>query len=82
MKDIIVMCPTVYRADQEFRQLCKELGENAARIHPVERRVDILNGPRVFFKGETEGQQTLLGHHGDIIPIYKFRLEDIYDTNS
>ena len=56
------------------------LKEHASRIRPVERRVDVLDGPRVFFKGETEGQKAVVGYHAVIISIEEFKLglEDYY----
>ena len=80
MKDIIVMCPTVERANYEFKRFCGILKERASRIRPVERRVDVLGGPRVFFKGETEGQKAVIGYHAVVISIEEFKLglEDFY----
>lgn len=72
MNDIIVMCPTVERAVMEYK--------NFLRNHPglwgspYKREVNLKNGERIFFKGETEGQWAVLGTRADIITIDEFKL--------
>ena len=70
MENIIVMCPTVDRANYEFREF---LHNHDQYIEDFQlRKIKLKNDKYIFFKGETEGQQAILGLRGDIIWIGDF----------
>lgn len=80
MNDIIVMCPTVERAVMEYKNfLCNHPGlwESSYK-----REVNLKDGRRILFKGETEGQQAVRGFHADIITIDEFELEGITNEDN
>ena len=70
MKDIIVMCSTVNRANYEFREFLHNYKQYIEDFQL--RKIKLKNGKCIFFKGETEGQQAILGLRGDIIWIDDF----------
>ena len=75
MKDIIVMCPTVRRAKYEFDRFCR-LYESIITKKEM-YKVSLMNGRKIMFRGETEGQWAVLGTRADIVTIDEFELEDI-----
>lgn len=72
MKDIIVMCPTLMRAYKEFCSFCTKYNEIINKKKKYE--VILIDGRRVMFKAETEGQRGLLGTHADIVTIDEFEI--------
>ena len=73
MKNIIVMCPTVKRANYEFRSFCEKWIEIIDKVKSYE--VTLIDGRKIMFRGETEGQKVIRGFHGDIISISEFEFE-------
>ena len=73
MKDIIVMCPTVKRARYEFDRFCNFYDSIIQTRKLYEAK--LINGLKIIFRGETEGQRVLLGTHADIVTIDEFALE-------
>ena len=72
MNDIIVMCPTVKRAAMEWRYFVDKYEHNISEANKYQRKVKLLNGHYVFFKGETEGQKATRSFRGEIISINNF----------
>ena len=70
MKDIIVMCPTVKRARYEFDRFCNFYDSIIQTRKLYE--TTLVNGQKIIFRGETEGQRVLRGTHADIITIDEF----------
>ena len=81
MSNIIVLCPTVEQAEMEFKNFCNKFGKDAIRIHPIGRRIQMLNGRMIYFKGETEGQRATLGYHADIMWLDEFMSEVLGDES-
>lgn len=80
MNDIIVMCPTVKRARYEFDRFCHFYDSIITNKKLYE--TTLVNGQKIMFRGETEGQRAVLGTRADIITIDEFKLEEItYEDN-
>ena len=78
MKDIIVMCPTVDRANCEFKEFLHNYEQYIEKSQL--RKIKLKNGKHIFFKGETEGEQAVRGFRGDILWIddfLEFNFEDL-----
>lgn len=73
MRDIIVMCPTVKRTRYEFDRFCR-LYESIITNKKL-YEATLVNGKKIMFRGETEGQRALLGTHAEIIMIDEFPME-------
>ena len=71
-KDIIVMCPTVKHSVYVFKDFLRKYSQYWERYWEGSRKVELKNGRRILFKGETEGQQAVRGFRGDILWIYDF----------
>lgn len=73
MKDIIVMCPTVKRARYEFNRFCHFYDSIITNKKWYE--ATLVNGQKIMFRGETEGQKALFGTHAEIVKIDEFLME-------
>ena len=75
MKDIIVMCPTVRMATQKWKEFLNANNECVYSFNKAQLSVRLVNGTKIYFKGETEGQRVLRGTHADIIQIDEFPID-------
>lgn len=75
MKDIIVMCPTVFAATEAFKRFCNKNNHYIEKASKFQRRITLIDGTNVFFKGETEGQRGLIGTRANIVRIDEFPME-------
>ncbi len=73
MKDTIVLCPTVRRAKFEFNRFCHFYDPIITKKKLYE--TTLVNGQKIMFRGETEGQRALRGTRADIITIDEFSLK-------
>ena len=72
---VIVMCPTLQRADYEWREYCKT---HESIIRETKRKpltVKLMNGQTLFFRGETEGSRAVRGYHASVVAIDDLLLE-------
>lgn len=72
MTDKIIKCPTVARADYEWRKCCKVYEPIIKNVRKHPYTIELINGSKIIFKGETEGQRAILGCHADIHTIDSF----------
>ena len=72
MKDIIVMCPTVERATEEFKRFCERNKHYIEKMFKAQRCITLINGINIFFQGSTE---SFRGKRANIINIDGFTLE-------
>lgn len=75
MKDIIVMCPTVRIATQKWKEFLNVNNTCVCSFNTAQLSVRLVNGTKIYFKGETEGQRVLRGIHADIIQIDEFPMD-------
>ena len=75
MKDIIVMCPTVRIATQKWKEFLNVNNTCVCSFNKAQLSVRLVNGTKIYFKGETEGQRVLRGIHADIIQIDEFPMD-------
>lgn len=71
-KTIVVMSPTVNRAVYEWKAFLSRWSTIVKKANRTSLCIELLNGQRIYFKGETEGQRALLGLHADIISVDEF----------
>lgn len=72
-KTIIVMLPTVNRAVYEWKAFLSRWSTIIKKANRSNLYVELLSGQKIYFKGETEGQRTLLrGLRADIIRVDEF----------
>ena len=85
MKDHIILTPTVQRARYEWEKFIK-MYHDAQIIESVRPfpTLDILliNGMRLKFVGETEGQRAVRGRRATLVSIDEFDLNDILKEDS
>ena len=72
MKDIVVMNPTVTIATQRFKDFVRCNERLISAVYKTQRKVKLLNDRYIFFKGETEGENALLGLYADVISYAEF----------
>lgn len=66
------MSPTVNRAVYEWKVFLSKWSTIIKKANRTGRCIELLSGHKIYFKGETEGQRTLLGLHADIISVDEF----------
>ena len=71
-KDIVILSPTVNRAVYEWKAFLSRWSTIIKKANRNRLCVELLNGQKIYFKGETEGQRALLGLHADIIWFDEF----------
>lgn len=71
-KTVIVMTPTVNRAIYEWKAFLSRWSTIIKRTNKASLCIELLNGNKIFFKAETQGQQVLLGYNAYIIDIDTF----------
>ena len=71
-KNIVVMSPTVNRAIYEWKAFLSRWSTIIKKANRTSLCIELLNGRKIYFKGETEGKRTLLGFNADIISIDEF----------
>ncbi len=71
-KTIIIMSPTVNRAVYEWKAFLSRWSTIIKKANRTSLYVELLNGQKIYFKGETEGQRALLGLFADIISADEF----------
>lgn len=72
MKELIVMSPTIERARHEWRKFLYKYSPIIKRNNVREKSVELLNGMKIYFRGETEGQRTLKGLRESFVSIDEF----------
>ena len=80
MTDKIIMCPTVKRAEQEWQKYCKTLEPIIKSTRKFPFTSVLVNGCKILFRGETEGQSAIWGYHADIHIIDEFVDEKFLET--
>ena len=71
-KTIVIMSPTVNRAVYEWKAFLSRWSMIIKKANRTNLYIELLNGQKIYFKGETEGQRVLLGLHADIISVDEF----------
>lgn len=71
-KNIVIMSPTVERAVYEWKAFLSRWSTIIKKANRTYLCVELLNGHKIYFKGETEGQRALIGLHADIIGVDEF----------
>ena len=71
-KTIVIMSPTVKRAVYEWEAFLSKWSMIIKKTNRANLYVELLNGYKIYFKGETEGQRALRGLHADIISVDEF----------
>ena len=71
-KTVIVMAPTVNRAIYEWKVFQSRWSSIIKRTNKATLCTELVNGNKIFFKAETQGQQALLGCNAYIIDIDTF----------
>ena len=71
-KTIVIMSPTVNRAVYEWKAFLSRWSTIIKKANRTSLYVELLNGQKIYFKGETEGQRALLGLSADIISADEF----------
>lgn len=66
-KAIVIMSPTVNRATYEWKAFLSRWSTIIKKANRANLSIELLNGYKIYFKGETEGQRVLKGLHADII---------------
>lgn len=66
------MSPTVHRAVYEWKAFLSRWSTIIKKANRKNLYVELLSGHKIYFKGETEGQRTLLGLCADIISADEF----------
>lgn len=74
MKELIIMSPTVKRAKYEWRKFLYKYSSIIKRTSGREVSVELLNGMKIYFRGETESQRTLKGLRGSVVSIDEFHI--------
>lgn len=72
MKSIVVLCPTVFRATTEWKKFLAIWSTIIKKANRPDLCVELLNGQKVYFIGETEGQRRLRGLNADIVSAEEF----------
>lgn len=82
MTDKIVMCPTVARACEEWRRYCKTLEPVMKSAKKFPFSIELINGMKIIFRGETEGQIAVRGYRADICAIddMAYLVDELVDT--
>ncbi len=75
--DLVVMSPTVQRAVRELEAFVSFLKSSKWRtilkkVDWIRRCVELSGGHRIYFKGETEGKEALIGLHANVVSIDEF----------
>ena len=80
--DKIVMCPTVMRAEYEWQKYCKMLEPVIKSAKKFPFSIELINGMKIIFRGETEGQKTVRGYRADICVIddMAYLVDELVDT--
>lgn len=68
------MSPTVNRAVYEWKAFLSRWPMIIKKANRTNLCIELLSGHKIYFKGETEGQRTLLGLCADIINIDEFEM--------
>ena len=71
---LIVMCPTILRATDEWRTFLSEHPTIIKKANRTDLRIELLSGYKIYFRGEAEGKRALLGRYADIISVDVFVL--------
>ena len=66
---IIIMCPTLQRAEYEWREFCKVYESDIRESKRNPLTVKLMNGQTLFFRGETEGARAVRGYHASVVAI-------------
>ena len=66
-KTIVIMSPTINRAVYEWKAFLSKWSAIIKRASRTSLCIELLDGRKIYFKGETEGQKALRGLHADII---------------
>lgn len=75
-KDIVIMTPTVIRAVYEWKAFLSRWSTIIKKANRNSLRIELLNGQKIYFKGETEGRKALLGLRADFISVDEFVMEN------
>ena len=76
-KTIVIMSPTVKRAVYEWKSFLSRWSTIIEKANRTRLCVELLSGHKIYFKGETKVERTLLGLHADIINVDEFVMNDI-----
>lgn len=72
-RDIIIMLPTANRAVYEWKAFLSRWSMIIKKANRPSLYIELLSGQKIYFKGETEGQRTLLrGLRADIVRVDEF----------
>lgn len=74
MKELIIMSSTVERANYEWKKFLYKYSSIIKRTSGREVSVELLNGMKIYFRGETESQRKLKGLHGSVVSIDEFHI--------
>ena len=84
-KEVMVMCPTLWRATQEWEKL-RRLPGLWVKSTKYPLTLTSFTGTKYCFASETEGSRRSRGFHGEIISIDEFELWDskemFHDNNT
>ena len=71
-KTIVIMSPTINRAAYEWKEFLQRWSTRIKKANRANLSVELLSGRIIYFKGETEGKNALLGLNADIFYIDEF----------
>jgi len=75
--DIVIMSPTVNRAVYEWKTFLSRQSAIVKKANKAGLYVELLNGQKIYFKGETEGPSVLLGRRADIVTVDEFKESEV-----
>ena len=79
-KNIVILTPTVSVAVYEWKEFLTKWSTIIKKANRIELCVELLNGHKIYFKGETERQSALLGLDADIVRIHEFVMPQEFIT--
>ena len=71
-KTVIIMTPTINRAVHEWKAFQLKWSTIIKRTNKANLSIELLNGNKIYFKAETQGQHAYLGYNAYIINIDEF----------
>lgn len=71
-KTIVIMLPTFNRAVYEWKAFLSRWSTIVKKANRSSLCIELLNGQKIYFKGETEGWRALRGLRADIIRADEF----------
>lgn len=73
-KTIVIMSPTVTRAVYEWKAFLSRWSTIIKKANRSSLCIELLNGQKIYFKGETKGWRALRGLRADIIMVDEFKM--------